>query len=382
MNSKERAFRAIEHEEPDRVPLEGVAWGEWSYPFLSKVLLPYFNLRINENKALNISEKIERVLVNLGIDFRAVSMEPPSSFREKAVYNPLFHYPWGIPVASDTLRDEWGVIRRLNSTRTQSLIIHHPLEGKDISVLDEYEFPDPNAPGRFDLAERLVKKWHEKYAISATWGDSFFSQAWYLRGFNSLIKDMYSNPLFVEKLMDRLLKIFLEACRYLIDIGVDIICIADDVAMQDRMIIAPELWRRYIKPRMKAIVDYCKRRGVYVLYHTDGNCEDIIPDLIEMGIDILNPIQPESMDPAKIKRTYGDRLVLSGTISVQRTLPRGSVNDVKKEVMERIESCAPGGGFILAPSNQVLLDTKIENFIALYQFAKKYGRYPLTGVRR
>jgi uroporphyrinogen decarboxylase len=143
------------------------------------------------------------------------------------------------------------------------------------------------------------------------------------------------------------------------------------------LIISPPLWRRHIKPRMKTIIESAKKKGVYVLYHTDGNCEPIIPDLIEIGVDILNPIQPECMDPAKIKEQYGEKLTLSGTISIQDTLPRGTVEDVRSEVKARIRTCGQGGGLIISPSNQVLLDTKVENFLAIYDAVREFGQYPL-----
>jgi uroporphyrinogen decarboxylase len=376
LNSRERGIRAIEHEEPDRVPLEGVAWAEWSFPFLQKVLA-YLGLPpVTRGGMLGAGEELEAFLKRIGADFRAVSMEPPEEFRRKAIYDPLFHQPWGIRVGPDTLEDEWGIRRQLNATKTQSRIIYHPL--KNVEDFDEYDFPDINAPGRFDSAEKLVRKWRNDYLISGIWGgDSFFCQAWYLRGFKELINDMYSNPKLVEKLFDKLLEFFLAATKRLIEIGIDILAIADDIAAQTGMIVSPMLWRKYIKPRLKSIVYEAKKKGVYVLYHTDGNCTAIIQDLIEIGIDILNPIQPECMNPAEVKKLYGEELTLSGTISIQDTLPYGSVEDVKKEVLTRIETCAYGGGLILSPSNQVLLDGKVENFLAVYDAVKKYGRYPL-----
>jgi uroporphyrinogen decarboxylase len=376
MNSRERAIRAIEHEEPDRVPLEGVAWGEWSYPFLEKILLPYFGLAGERGRVMDSSEQLDAIAERLGIDFRAVSVDPPSDFQEKAVYNPLFHNPWGIQVASDALKDEWGIVRQLNATRTQSRVIYHPLQGKE--SLDDYVFPDPEAPGRFDTAEKLIKRWRDEYAISAIWGgDCFFCQAWYLRGFKDFILDLYTNSKLANELLDNLLKFFKAVGKEFVEMGVDIICIADDVAMQTGMILSPKLWRKHIKPRIKALIDDLKKSGVYILYHTDGNCEAVINDLIEIGVDILNPIQPECLDPARIKQLYGDDLTLSGTISVQETLPYGTVEDVKNEVMRRIETCGHGGGLILSPSNQATLDVKVENFIAIYDTVKRFGRYPL-----
>ncbi len=380
LNSRERAIRAIEHEEPDRVPLEGVAWGEWSYPFLLR-LMDHLGLEGGGSGGMPRSlfgsqEELEIIARKLGTDFRGVSMDPPVEFRRKAVCDPNYHYHWGIQVAPDTLEDEWGVRRQLNAAKIQSRVVYHPLQGKD--ALDGYDFPDPHAEGRFDAAEKLLKKWRDEYLVSAIWGgDSFFSQAWYLRGFRDFIMDMHSNPKFVDELLDNLGRVFLEAGKRFAEMGVDIIAVADDIAAQTGLIVSPRLWRRYIKPQMKTLFDEFKKRGLYILYHTDGNCELIIPDLIEIGVDILNPIQPECMDPAKVKEQYGDRLTLSGTISIQDTLPRGNVDDVKREVKTRIQTCGAGGGLIISPSNQVLLDTKVENFLAIYDAVREFGQYPL-----
>ena len=376
LNSRERAICAIEHKEPDRVPLEGTAWAEWSYPFLLKLLSDLGLGGGGSGGMLGSGEELELLARKLGTDFRAVSMDPPVEFRRKAVYDPNYHQPWGIQVARDILEDEWGIRRQLNAARIQSRVVYHPLQGKD--SLEGYDFPDPDAEGRFEAAENLLKKWREEYLVSSIWGgDSFFCQAWYLRGFTQTILDMHSNSRLMNELLDHLLKIFLKAANRFAEMGVDILAIADDVAAQTGLIISPQLWRKHIKPRMKTIIDSVKKRGVYVLYHTDGNCEPIIADLVEIGVDILNPIQPECMDPARIKEQYGDKLTLSGTISIQDTLPRGTVDDVRREVKTRIRTCGQGGGLIISPSNQVLLDTKVENFLAIYDAVRESGQYPL-----
>jgi uroporphyrinogen decarboxylase len=377
MNSKERALRAFNHEEPDRVPLEGIAWGEWSYPFLEKVLLPHFRLEKVAGSVIGFTEELDLLARMLGIDFRAVSSDPPTDFQRRAVSDPLFHNPWGVRVAPDTLEDEWGIQRQLNATRTQSRIVKHPLKG--VNSLDEYTFPDAEAPGRFDTSKKLVKTWRDEYAISAIWGgDGFFSQAWYLRGFEAMILDMQSNPSFVDRLLDELLRFYVSIGMRFAEMGADILCIADDVAMQTGLIISPRLWRRYVKPRMLRLVSAVKQKGMYVIFHSDGNLEPLIPDLIEIGIDALNPVQPECMNPVKIKELYGDKLCLSGTISMQETLPFGTVEDVRNEVEERIATCGAGGGLIISPSNQATIDVKLENFVAVYETAKKFGRYPTT----
>jgi uroporphyrinogen-III decarboxylase len=141
----------------------------------------------------------------------------------------------------------------------------------------------------------------------------------------------------------------------------------DDVGSQNQMMISPRMWRKYFKPRMANFISELKaiNPAVKVAYHTDGNVEPIIPELIEIGIDVLNPIQPASMDPAQIKKEYGDKLCFWGTIDEQQTLPFGTPEDVVNEVRERLETVGYDGGLILAPTHHVQLDTPLENFWAM-----------------
>ncbi|MEM2455529.1 MAG: uroporphyrinogen decarboxylase family protein [Candidatus Bathyarchaeia archaeon] len=144
------------------------------------------------------------------------------------------------------------------------------------------------------------------------------------------------------------------------------------------MLIHPNLWRKYFKPRMKALINELKKHGdIYIWYHSDGNIKPIIPDLIEIGVNILNPIQPDCMNLAEMKMEYGDKITLWGGLSVQETLPYGTPEKVKEKVKRTIDICAPGGGFVLGTSNNITQDTLIENFFAIYEAARKYGRYPL-----
>jgi len=296
MTPRERVLRALNHEEPDRVPLEGVSWGEWSYPFLQGILLPHLGLetRPASGGTADFSQEVDLLARKLGIDFRPVVTDPPTDFQRRGKFDPLFENPWGIRIAPDTLEDEWRIQRELNSTKLQSRVIKHPLKG--VENLATYEFPDPEAPGRFDAAEKIAEQWRDEYAISGGSGDGFFTQGWYLRGFQDIILDMQSNPSFVDNLFDKLLEFHLAAGKRLAEIGADIYVISDDVAMQTGPIISPRLWRRYIKPRVSKLVSDLKKRGMYVLFHSDGNLEPLIPDLIECGIDALNPVQPECMD--------------------------------------------------------------------------------------
>jgi uroporphyrinogen-III decarboxylase len=179
--------------------------------------------------------------------------------------------------------------------------------------------------------------------------------------------DMVRSPDLANALFDIPYRYHLTAAKKLVEMGVDMIYLGDDMGAQNQMMISPNMWRKYFKPRMANIIAELKliNPNLKVAYHTDGNVEPILPELIEIGLDVLNPIQPASMDPAKIKKEYGDKLCFWGTIDEQYTLPFGSPQDVANEVKLRLETVGYNGGLILAPTHSVQLDTPLENFWAL-----------------
>jgi uroporphyrinogen-III decarboxylase len=202
---------------------------------------------------------------------------------------------------------------------------------------------------------------------------TIFETAWALRGLETLLMDMLADPDLADAILDIPFRYHLTAAKRLARMGVDMIWTGDDVGAQNAMLISPETWRRFLKPRMAAFISEVKaiRPAIKIAYHSDGNIEPIIPELIEIGLDVLNPIQPASMDPAAIKRRYGDKLCFWGTIDEQNTLPFGSPEDVRREVRQRIETVGKSGGLIIGPTHHVQLDTPIENFEAMVDEIKK-----------
>jgi uroporphyrinogen decarboxylase len=319
---------------------------------------------------------LEYVKKKLGIDTREFSpfWNPPKSFRERAVFTPELLAPWGITVASDTYEDEWGVRRKLGADKNLGYVVKHPLA--DAESLSECAFPDPEEPTRFDALTEGVKRFKENYAIVAhIW--AMFAMAWHLRGFNRLMVDFYANPKLVDDLMHRLLDYDLKIGRICVELGADMIMIGGDVATQTGMMLSPNLWRKYLKYEADLIHGLKAKGNIPVIRHTDGDCTAVIKDFIDIGVDVLNPVQPDCLNPAELKKTYGDRIALYGGVSVQETLPFGTIDDVTKEVELRIRTCAPGGGFIIAPSNDMMEDIKIENALALYETAIRRGVYPI-----
>ncbi len=272
----------------------------------------------------------------------------------------------------------WGVKRRLGkrykgSDRPNYYFIHHPLQH---IPLNEYEFPD-NDIDRFDNFKEAVKE-HKKdrLVFGGIWGP-FWAHLWQLRGLNQLMKDFHTNPKFVNELLDREVEHSLEQAKIYMELGADGVTIDDDHGTQAGLFINPDMWRKYIKPRFRRFVSSVKKRGGIVFFHCDGKIDWIVPDIVECGVDMLHPVQPEVMDRVEVKRKYGDKITIATGASVQKTLPFGTVEDVRKETLDAIRYLAPGGGLVYGTSHQARLECPVENMLALYETLRKYGKYPI-----
>jgi len=246
----------------------------------------------------------------------------------------------------------------------------HPLqEVKETAELVDYPFPDPNllAPGD-DFASE-IQKLKENDTVVTGRVDQPFKIAQYLRGMENLLCDYLLNPEIVEYIYDRLYSFITAQGILFAKSGVDVVQIIGDIAMQDRLLMSPATWRQFDKPRLASFIKAVKRANSSsrVYMHSDGKLTEIMDDLIETGLDILNPIQPECMDPVKIKNKWGDKIVLHGTVSLQRTLPCATTEQVRDEIRYLIKHCGCGGGYVLGPSNKLFQEIPAENIIAMYE---------------
>ncbi len=267
--------------------------------------------------------------------------------------------------------DEWGVRWRAG-TFHHFAQVESPLRGnQDWGRLQEYPWPDLDQQYRFSGARERVAELHAQGLAVAAFAGSVFEQAWYIRGLEDLMVDLVAAPDVAHYFFERTAALQQFAAEQFARAGVDIIITGDDVAGQQGLLMSVETWRKFLKPRLAATVQTVKRAnaGSYVFYHSDGNVEPLIPELIEIGIDILNPIQPECMDPAAIKQRYGDRLSFWGTVSVQRTMPFGTPEEVRAEVQARVREVGRGGGLILAPAHVLGPETPWENIVAFFEAA-------------
>ena len=209
---------------------------------------------------------------------------------------------------------------------------------------------------------------------------TIFELAWYLRGMDRLLMDMVLNSRFVEILMDRILEFYIPAGKRIAGMGVDIIWTGDDVGMQTGMIMSPELFRKYIKERYRLLISEIKKSNssIKIAFHSDGYITPVIDDLIEVGVDILNPVQPKCMDPKEIKERFGDRLSFMGTIDEQQVLPFGTIEDLKYEIDTRLKTVGYNGGLIIGPTHNIQNDTSMEKVEFLFNYIKEKGKYPIT----
>ncbi len=268
---------------------------------------------------------------------------------------------------------EWGIGHVPGSSHHFVDYVHPMAAFTSVRELDEYPWPDVTANYRRSTVPETIERWHEKgYAVMA-WppmaNGSVFENAWLLRGLEQLLVDFVENKEFAESLLDRITEFQVDNCRYLANCDSDVLVTGDDVGTQRGMMMSPAMWRRWLKPRLAKIIAAAReqKRDIRIFYHSDGDIRDIIPELIEIGVDVLNPVQPECMDPVEIRRLYGKKLAFWGTIGTQTTFPFGSPAEVKRVVSERIATVGRGGGLLLAPTHVLEPEVPWENVLAFFE---------------
>lgn len=277
----------------------------------------------------------------------------------------------------DSYIDEWGVGWRAHPYTTPFGVGHytemviHPLA--DDSAIDRYTPPDPLRPELYTDAERVVREYGGEYWIVGVTVTTMFETAWALRGYEQMLIDLLVDQDLADRILEIPYRYHLAAAQKLVELGVDMIWIGDDIGTQRAMLMAPDTWRTLLKPRVANFIATLKHinPSVKIAYHSDGVITPIIPDLIEIGLDVLNPIQPACMDPAEIKRKFGDHLCFWGSIDEQHTLPFGTPQDVADEVCTRLHTLGKDGGLILGPTHHVQLDTPMANFWAMVNTIKQ-----------
>jgi uroporphyrinogen decarboxylase len=342
----------LAHESPDRVPVDYYARSEVSAAFV---------------KALGLASE-EALIERLGVDLRGVG----PGFRPWS--DPLAYADPTVRVADGVYYDIWGVGFRPNQTAAGFYmdLAHGPLQRlSSISELDDYPWPTADL---WDYSTLCAQA--EAHAAHWVWAHSrgIFEISWFMRGFNEFMEDLVLAPDRATALMDRIQEYLMERTRRILEAGagrIDMVEYNDDVGGQNGLLISPAMWRAFIKPRMAAFVRLCKAYGAAIRFHSCGGVRPIIPDLIEIGVDVLNPVQTiaAGMEPAGLKRDFGDRICFNGGIDTQYLLPRASRSEVARETETIIRTLGRNGGYILGPSHVFQGDVPIENIRAVYETA-------------
>jgi len=259
-------------------------------------------------------------------------------------------------------------------------VVDAPL--KNISSKGEaknYVFPDPLASGRFKDAEKCIKKYKENYFIIGDLELTMFEMAWHLVGMEKFMMDLVSGEAYTRVIIDKAMNFSLEIGRKLIELGVDAIWTGDDFGAQNGMLISPKMWRDIFKPRYAELFSEFKNinRDILIIYHSDGAISPILEDLIEIGMDVFNPVQPNvpGHEPYDLKQKFGNRLSFFGGIDQQWLLPKGNKEEIEKDVKSKISIFGKDGGYMIAPAHIIQADTSIENIEVFLNAVKKYGKY-------
>lgn len=250
--------------------------------------------------------------------------------------------------------------------------IFHPLEEvEDISTLEQLPWPDPADPRHYEgIAEEIASIKEQGLVSMVNLTCTIFEDSWYMRGMDNLVGDLMEDDEVGAWILDYMTRRSVEVAKAYARAGVDIIWLGDDIGMQQSMLMSPDFWRAHIKPRLQLVIDAAREAAsgeLYLMYHSDGNIKPVISELFEMGIDILNPVQPECMDVEEILTQYRDKGAFHGMIGTQSTMPNGSPEDVRAAVEQLRNLAAEGIRIICAPTHVVEPDVPWDNIIALSQ---------------
>lgn len=375
MNSRERLLTALNHKEPDRIPIDlgGGPTGieVEAYNSLKKLLGFESETRTFVRDHVEVDEPI---LERFAIDTRYIRVEPPKDFK--------------IVIEKDnSYLDFWGTRWKKPPSSEYWDMVDYPIKEATIDALSKYQWPDPNDPGRTEGLRERAKELYEsaEYALVLDApGFGVFEQAWFLRGFENFLADLGINQKFAEALLQRIADYQISLFGHVLDkVGeyIQVVMTSDDLGVQNGPMVSPETYRNLIKPAQKRVWQFIKSKTkAFLFLHTCGSVRKFIPDFIELGIDILNPVQvaAKDMDPKELKREFGKDLTFwGGGCDTQNILPFGTSDDVEKEVKKKIAELAPGGGFVFNQVHNIQPQVPPQNIVTMLEAAYRYGTYPI-----
>jgi uroporphyrinogen decarboxylase len=370
MDSRTRVITAMHRQKPDRVPVD-LSWG------LSPKIMDLFHEKTGAHDPDDY----------FGTDVRFVGLEMSRGFGSimtEEDYDP----DWGkkeaefrkilgeMPARSSVT--EWGTGHIPGSEHHFTRMIFPLQNAKKPLEITSFPFPSFDEPWRLSKAQKAISDYQTRgLCVAGAAACSVFEVSWQLRGMEQLLEDFVFRPEMASALLDRVTEIRCDYVEALVSMGIDVIILGDDIATQLGMMMSPAMWRRWLKPRLSQVIKAARKLKpeILVFYHSDGNPSAVIPDLIEIGVNILNPIQPECMDPASLKLKYGDQLAFWGTMGTQTTFPFGKPEDIRAVVRQRMEKVGQGGGLLLGPTHMLEPDVPWENIAAFFEAVEEFGYY-------
>jgi uroporphyrinogen decarboxylase len=371
MNPRQRVLTALNHQQPDRVPID---IGGSSVSTI--IGLAYERLKTHlgvSSETQYMKRKSRSAVLDEAISQRLHADTRPLNAGSPDGWSDIFF-------ADGSFQDEWGVVWR-KPEGGHFNPIGNPLSEANLADLEHYPWPDPLDPGRRRGLREQARRLHEEtdYAVVLSLPVGVVHQSQYLRGYENFLMDLILNPTFIEALMDRTLDFWCRLAGSLLEEAtdyVDVIMFGDDVAFDDRPMVDLNRYRRLIKPRHRQMVATIRSKTqAKVLYHCCGAVKTLIPDFIDIGIDVLNPVQVSSseMKSVELKAAFGKEIAFWGAVDTRRVLPFGTPQDVRQEVRRRIQDLAAGGGYVLASVHNIQEDVPPENILAMADAALEFG---------
>jgi len=365
MNSKERVRAALTRKEiPDRIPIQFDLCRSLIEHFAVELDLPAeYAWSYYEDLTYRISANTIRTA--LGSDVVVVGGTMAAGFEP-------------IPVEGDITLNEFGM--KMKPTDLYVEVVEPPLkDAASRADIERYDFPDPDAPGRFDIARSEIEKYRDDYFIIGDCELSLFELAWQLTGMEKYMMALALKEDWLDALSDRIEYWTTRLAGRLAALGVDAIWFGEDLGTQTSTLISPEMWRDRFKPRYARMFAELRRQNpdLVIVMHSDGAVAPLLDDFIELGVDVYNPVQPNvpGSDPKKLKEKYGESIAFFGGIDQQQLLPGGDVERIREEIRYRCEILGAGGGYLLAPAHIIQADVKPGTVKVMVEAAREFGSY-------
>lgn len=382
MTSRERVLTALDHKTPDRVPIDLGGNQTGIHKNAYRNLVAHLGIK-DEVRIMDAVQQLaapcEELLERFHVDTRYIHASAPATWKGGIVKTERDGRVW------HDLTDEFGVRWSMPEDAPYYMdITLHPLANAKIADIDDFPWPKGDDQTRFDgLRERALRIRKETpYAVVSGISGVVYEICWYMRGLEQWFCDILTQPEFCAAMLDHTLKFWLDWFRLFLDeVGdvVDVIMIGDDLAGQNGPLFRPDIYRQIVKPRQKRLVQYIRSRtNARIWYHTCGSCLEFIPDLIDNGIHILNPVQvsARNMNPTELKRRFGDQLAFwGGGCDAQHVLSRGTPAEVAANVRENMRALMPGGGYVFNNVHNIQGEVPPENIVAMFDTAYEFGFY-------